>query len=540
METYRIGLKSQKGAFAGRRLVVRYTGLVSNKGLLVVIVAVIVTAAGVGIYVASPQGSPGGTSSASHSSTTSHSTPVGPALLTLSGTISATGSGTRASLVTFSGGSGNFTAVVTSGTYKVTLANGEEYSVEVYWNGTHPWQSGRVRAGVYDANQSASPVATKDWEVATPASDITVSGTVSTTGMATKATRLVLTSNRTSALSVAVTNGQYSAVLPNEVAYGVSVSWSGAYSWQTGNATRQLVLNVSSGSADQKDFAGILTPDSNVTVTGSVSTTGEGTYPTNLVFTSSNTGYTYASVSNRLYQISLPNGVNYSVEVAWHGAYAWQSGVDLWQGGKLVTVNASAGETGPMTEDFALPTPDSNATVTGFVHTTGVDTFPASVTFAGRGGSYVFSVVGPDITVYYNLTLPNIDSYNVTIAWNGIKPWQTGSQGFSELVNVGAGGSPDVSNYTINTPPSWASVSGHVTTSLGSAPWHIDFYLADGTWVSGVNVDSNGHYYDRMPTGTVYDVVVLWQSIFTKGECSAGELYLTAPIVSSYTADFSC
>jgi hypothetical protein len=461
-------------------------------------------------------------------------------LLTLSGRISATGNGTRATLVTFSGGSRNFTAVVTNGTYKVTLANGVLYSVQVYRNGSHPWQSGRAQAGEYDANQSASSAATKDLEVATPASDVAVSGTVSTTGMATDATRLVLTSNRTSSFSVAVTGGHYGVVLPNEVAYVVSVFWSGAYSWQKGNATSQLLLNVPSGSTEQENIAGIPTPDSNVTFTGSLSTTGDGTYPVEILFTSSSTGNVYASLSNDQYRASLPNGVNYSVEVAWHGQYSWQLGSDTWLAGKEIPVSQGPGAGPSLTRSFDLPTPDSNATVTGFVRTTGASTFPTLVTFAGRGGSYVFSITDLGSTESYNLTLPNIDTYNVTVAWKGIEPWQKGSQGFAEFVNVVPGGTADMANYTLNTPASLASVTGHVTTSPGSSPVGIKFYLIDGTLISQDNVASDGSYSDNLPTGTVYDVVISWQSIFTSGMCSAGKLYVNVPGATTYTADFSC
>jgi hypothetical protein len=86
------GLKSRVGTFDGRRPIVRFTELASNKGLLIAIAAIIATAAGAGVYVASYSGGPGGsTSSASRSSSTSSSTFVGPPLLTLSGRISATG-----------------------------------------------------------------------------------------------------------------------------------------------------------------------------------------------------------------------------------------------------------------------------------------------------------------------------------------------------------------------------------------------------------------------------------------------------------------
>jgi hypothetical protein len=453
-------------------------------------------------------------------------------LLTLSGRISATGNGTRATLVTFSGGSRNFTAVVTNGTYKVTLANGVLYSVRVYWNGSHPWQSGRVQAGEYDANQSSSSATTKDLEVATPASDVEVTGTVSTTGMATDATRLVLTSNRTSSFSVAVTDGHYGVVLPNEVAYAVSVFWSGEYSWQKGNATSQLLLSVPSGSTEQENFAGIPTPDSNVTFTGSVSTTGDGTYPVEVLFTSSSTGNVYASLSNGQYRASLPNGVNYSLEVAWHGAFSWQSGSDLWQGGKLITVNEPAGQSTPTIEDFVLPTPNSNAVVTGFVTATGAGTYPSFIRYSGRAGNYS-SQLSSSVN-NYTMTLPNFDTYNVTAGWASTKYfWQVGTLQFTHVVvDVGVGAQTDVANYTLDTPEATVGVFGFITTvGVGTYPTYIKFTNAPyGQTFTISSFLTNNEYIVNLPNDATWTVTIGWKNFLgSTGTCQEGSFTLNEP-----------
>jgi hypothetical protein len=526
-----------------RRPIVGFSEIARNKGLLIAIVAILVTAAGAGLIVASTQGLLGGGANPSggiSSGTASRSTSGGLSLVTVSGTVRTTGKGTRATLISFGGGSGTFTSIVTNGTYSVTLANAGQYSVQVSWKGSYAWQSGTVAEGDYSPSQTASAAPARDFQVATPDSDSTVFGAVSTSGSGTKANALVFSSSQTPDFVAKVSNGSYSVVLPNGLTYKVTVSWSGAYSWQAGNSSQQLLLNDTLDGPEHADFANVPTPDSTVAVSGTVTTSGKGTYPLNIAFVSTETGRITANVSNEDYKTSVPNDVNYSVEVAWHGQYSWQLGSDTWLAGKEILVNQGPGAGPSFTRSFNLPTPDSNATVTGFVSTTGASTFPNLVTFAGRGGSYVFPITYLGSTESYNLTLPNIDTYNVTVAWKGLEPWQKGSQGFAEYVNVAAGGSADVANYTLNTPASLASVTGHVTTSPGSTPVLITFYLTDGTLILQDNVASDGSYSEYLFTGTVYDVVISWQSFFTTGRCSAGELYLNVPGATTYTADFSC
>ena len=505
--------------------------------------AILVTAAGAVLIVASTQGLLGGganPSGGTSSGTTSRSTSGGLSLVTVSGTVRTTGKGTRPTLISFAGGSGAFTSIVTNGTYSVTLANAGQYSVQVSWKGSYAWQSGTVAEGEYSPSQTASQ-SSHDFQVTTPDSDTTVHGVVSTSGRGTNATSLTFSSSLTSEVVARVSDGSYSVVLPNELTYEVSVSWAGEYSWQGGNASQQLLLNDTSNGPENADFANVPTPDSTVAVAGSVTTTGKGTYPVSVAFVSTETGHLKANVTSESYSLTVPNGVNYTVEVDWRGQYPWQLGSDTSPPGQEILVDAGPGQGSPLARSFNLPTPDSNATVTGYLHCTGLSTFPASVTFAGRGGSYTFTVAGIGITEYYNLTLPNIDNYNVTIAWKGLEPWQKGiSQVFAEFVNVAAGGPADMANYTIDTPSSLASVSGHVTTTPGSSPTQISFYLADGTLISQDSVSSNGYYSDNLFTGTTYDVVVTWQSIFTSGRCSAGKLYLTIPGATTYTANFSC
>lgn len=59
---------------------------------------------------------------------------------------------------------------------------------------------------------------------------------------------------------------------------------------------------------------------SSVTVTGTVSTKGLGTSPTNIGFTSDNGQIVNAAVVSGKYSLTLPNDHTYTVKVQWSGA----------------------------------------------------------------------------------------------------------------------------------------------------------------------------------------------------------------------------
>jgi len=65
------------------------------------------------------------------------------------------------------------------------------------------------------------------------------------------------------------------------------------------------------------EFAAKIIKPSQVTVSGSVSTTGTGTYPQSITFIS-NSGAPYVgSISGKTYEVVLPNVNTYSVKIKW-------------------------------------------------------------------------------------------------------------------------------------------------------------------------------------------------------------------------------
>ncbi len=243
--------------------------------------------------------------------------------ITVSGQVSTSGEGSRATGISFNGKGGIFPASLTNNQFSVTLPNLDNYAVSVQWSGTYSWQTGTVNAGGLNVNLQKGLTLSDNIQATTPASHVTVSGTISTTGSGTSASKINF-NGKAGLFSASVTGGQYSISLPNLDIYSTSIQWSGGYSWQTGSLNGPSYnLDLPSGAASGENLV-FGTPNSNIVVTGTVHTNGIDTHPDALIFTASNGQVLTVQASNvnghdGSFTITLPNLIDYSVQVQWTG-----------------------------------------------------------------------------------------------------------------------------------------------------------------------------------------------------------------------------
>lgn len=172
-------------------------------------------------------------------------------------------------------------------------------------------------------------------------SSVTVTGNMVLSGQGTQPTALIFSSSQGTYPATLSQNG-YTVTLPNPGTYSVQLQWTGSYSWQTGSiALSQYVLNQGAGASSSvtQDW-NAYTPNSQITVAGSVQTVGLGTSPTGISFTSSQNGQaSTTSVVGGSYSVYLPNDASYSVQVSWSGLL----GVTGTCNAGTLSVQASAG-----------------------------------------------------------------------------------------------------------------------------------------------------------------------------------------------------
>jgi hypothetical protein len=241
-------------------------------------------------------------------------------IITLSGNLTASGTGTRPTNMTFTydNTTSSFTTSLAGTHYSISIPNEATYSVSVGWIGEYVWQTGNVSAGDYTLNQLTGTSASKNWNVQIPDTEITISGTVLTSGSGTQATQ-ILFSGVSGNFTAIVINGRYSIVLPNTVRYEATIHWSGSYSWQYGSVTYQLPVFAGAGSNSFSASWIIPTPNSSVTVSGTV--VSQSGSPVEIRFVSSDGQVVGAtSVVNARYSLVLPDDVNYTVMVFLSGS----------------------------------------------------------------------------------------------------------------------------------------------------------------------------------------------------------------------------
>ena len=419
------------------------------------------------------------TSTTTSSSTQStESTSNVPSVVVLSGSISTTGAGTRANMLTFGDAKGTYTSDVRGGVFSIALPNNESYTVDVSWVGAYPWQSGTIneQLQLFETHQ----VLTVNWRLQTPNSEVNVSGYLTSTGLDTQATHILFTSVHGSS-SGTVISGKYSLLLPNQASYAVSATWSGLYSWQSGVSNlSSIFLNATSS---QLSSWNLVTPDSLVTVSGNLTASGIGTHASSLIFVNSNASLDYdTAVISGHYSVTLPNLAEYQVSVGWSGGFTWQAG------------NVSAGDfslyqntTSAVSKNWEVQIPDSEIEVFGSVLTSGGGTQATRILFSGLSGNFTATVSNGK----YSIVLPNTVSYEATIFWSGSYSWQNGSIDYQLPVYAGSGSNSFSASWLVPTPNSSVTVTGTVTSQSGYALSEIRFVSTSGLVVTASNIVDN-------------------------------------------------
>jgi len=164
-----------------------------------------------------------------------------------------------------------------------------------------------------------------------------------------------------------------------------------------------------------------------VTVLGTVTTSGSGTYATGIVFTGSS-GKTYsAGVSNGKFSISLANPGTYSIQVNWAGAYSWQG--DIADVPNPLKLNVGLGGASTVSENISLRVPDSSVTLTGTASANATDMHPVEMIFIGSVDDLAYTTKVLNGT--FSITLPNSQAYIVMMTENGL-------QGYAGTCNAGS------------------------------------------------------------------------------------------------------
>jgi hypothetical protein len=151
--------------------------------------------------------------------------------------------------------------------------------------------------------------------------------------------------------------------------------------------------------------------ESSVSVFGLVGTTGSGTHPVSLNFTSVKTSTTYAAqISGGHFYLQLPNQDTYGVVVEWAGNFTWQRGSTT---GDALTLNMSSGSNLGWSYNAVFATPDSTVTVSGTVSWQAVAANPVNIRFTAGDGENFTTSVNPDRS--FSLLLPNLMNYQVNV-----------------------------------------------------------------------------------------------------------------------------
>ena len=148
-----------------------------------------------------------------------------------------------------------------------------------------------------------------------------------------------------------------------------------------------------------------------VLVFGIVGTSGNGTYPTALNFTSLRTHAQFvAHVSSNHFSISLPNDDTYNVTMSWGGNYTWQQGM---VSAGTFTVNMTGTSNLGESYNIVLPTPNSLVTVSGVFQWGMVTSQPTTIRFTATDGENFTAPVAPGNS--FSLRLPNMMNYQVYV-----------------------------------------------------------------------------------------------------------------------------
>jgi hypothetical protein len=190
------------------------------------------------------------------------------------------------------------------------------------------------------------------------------------------------------------------------------------------------------------------------------------------------------------------------------------------------------------------PTINSPVTVFGSLKSTGANTAPSSVVFAGASGGPWTAIAGLEAgslpssiyqgTVsgyfnpgYYSIQIPNHANYTVNVIWVGSFGWQGGTVSKGSIrVDVGIGNTFHL-DLSADTPDSWVGVSGSVSTGQiapGATPLNVTFLsekfgavgyigprpLSDRGGRFSAQVYAGNQYSLNVPNDDRYDIAVQW------------------------------
>ncbi|HEV2139174.1 MAG TPA: hypothetical protein VGR53_10060 [Nitrososphaerales archaeon] len=363
-----------------------------------------------------------------------------------------------------------------------------------------------------------------------PLTNVQLSGIITTSGLGTKPTRIAFT-GAPGTFNATISGGHYQLTLPGPATYGVYVQWTGAFPWQAGTVNTQLFkVEINSTTHD----VGVPTPNSVVQVSGRVNLTGNETHATMATFS-----YVYgqpltAPVSSGAFSVTLPNFANYTVQVNWSGAYAWQKGTVA---ANSIVVSAQAGVANT-TANLRASTPDSVITMTGSATSSGTGTTVTGVTYSTKGLSFPAALSGSQ----YKVRVPNLASFNTSVTWAGAYAWQGGTTSTAAAsVFLPPGLTLMSQDLSAHTPNSVVSVSGGISLATGLTPTLITF-TANGMQFTAT--PSAGTYTVQLPNLTNYVVSINWAGSGQTGTChptpDTYPLSLGAGVASASGINWAC
>lgn len=226
------------------------------------------------------------------------------------------------------------------------------------------------------------------------------------------------------------------------VLFGAVYFSSGGAAHQANPTSTTLILqkNSTTTAGSSGNSTTTLIHEANITVSGKINVSGSGMHPISISFYRANPNRTYSTniIGPASYAISLPNLNTYDVVVFWAGQYPWQKGFvpvkpAVWQF-DLGLVNQTN-----TTYNLNFTLPNGLINVSGRVRMLSPNITPSGqvlraptqVIFkAGNGMKFVGNIITYNITsqtnpnqtshqYIYNASVPNLNTYNVTVNWNG-------------------------------------------------------------------------------------------------------------------------
>ena len=213
--------------------------------------------------------------------------------------------------------------------------------------------------------------------------------------------------------------------------------------WNSTTTTSSTSTSTQTWTSTTSTSTPPLTTPPNATVFGLVSTIGNGTQDTEVIFTSS-TGDTYiAPVTDGHFSIQLPNPGTYNVTTKWKGLYPWQNGTNFK--GQAI-LNWGPGSKATQSFNIEEETPESLIKVSGAITLKGSVANPILVRFIMTDGQILEAAVKYTI---YSIDLPNMMTYTISVMWEDADS----NTGWSNADPVTIQASPGIKGQSLNLWP---------------------------------------------------------------------------------------